>query len=50
MGMRRRELRRGRYQQAKAAQLASKIEPNDRFLDVGAGAGIHGALDCFDGG
>lgn len=40
----RRELRRGRYQQAKAAQLASKIEPNDSFLDVGAGLGFTALL------
>ena len=40
----RRELRRGRYQRAKAAQLASKIEPNDSFLDVGAGLGFTALL------
>ena len=40
----RRELRGGRYQQAKAAQLASKIEPNDSFLDVGAGLGFTALL------
>ena len=36
----RRELRRGLYQQAKAVQLASKVEPNDSFLDIGAGMGF----------
>lgn len=40
----RRELRRGLYQQAKAAQLASKIEPNDSFLDIGAGMGFTALL------
>ena len=40
----RRDLHRGRYQQAKAAQLASKIEPNDSFLDVGAGLGFTALL------
>ena len=40
----RRDLQRGRYQQAKAAQLASKIEPNDSFLDVGAGLGFTALL------
>ena len=40
----RRELRRGLYQQAKAAQLASKIEPNDCFLDIGAGMGFTALL------
>ena len=36
----RRQLRRGVYQQAKVRQLASKIEPNDSYLDVGAGLGF----------
>ena len=40
----RRDLHRGRYQQAKAAQLATKIEPNDSFLDVGAGLGFTALL------
>lgn len=40
----RRQLRRGEYEQAKASQLASKIEPNDRFLDIGAGLGFTALL------
>ena len=40
----RRQLRRGTYEQAKAAQLAAKIEPNDRFVDVGAGLGFTALL------
>ena len=44
-----RDLRRGRYQQAKAAQLASKIEPNDSFLEVGAGLGFTALLTRLAG-
>ena len=36
----RRYLRRGRYELHKVRQLRNKIEPNDVFLDVGAGIGL----------
>ncbi len=35
-----RMLYRGRYQRRKVRQLASKVEPNDVFLDLGAGLGL----------
>ena len=40
----RRELRRGDYQRVKAGQIATKVEPNDSVLDVGAGLGFTALL------
>ena len=36
----RRQLYRGRYQHEKLRQLGAKVEPNDTFLDIGAGLGL----------